>query len=307
MASHDDPMTPSVDAPAAATGEPRVSSVTGEPRVSSVTGALRRSWWVIALLVAVGAAAAAVFTFAAADKYSASASVYVGQTTDANGNPMTGLSTNVRAATQLLDSDAVLQKVAEQVGGGMTASRLRRETTVDTPSQTVRTTQSVVSFVVIMVTDADPQLAADAANALADELMARIMPTNEQRIALLEQHEADLQEQLDASRARARQAQESLDTLRGDGDAAAAAPYLAVVQAAATEQQTLLTALQKAQLMLQVAATTEQPRLLHEAAVPDATRQNAMALNVAAGALAGLVVGIVVAFVRARPRSGRAA
>jgi uncharacterized protein involved in exopolysaccharide biosynthesis len=55
--------------------------------------------------------------------------------------------------------------------------------------------------------------------------------------------------------------------------------------------------------MLQVAETTEQPRLIHEAAVPEATAQNALALNMAAGALAGLVIGIVVAFVRARPRS----
>jgi len=278
------------------------------PRVASVTQALRRGWWIIVLFVAVGAAAAAVFTLLSADEYSATASVYVGQTTDANGNPMTGLSTNVRAATQLLESDAVLQAVAEQVGGGMTASRLRRATSLDTPSQSVKTTQSIVSFVTITVTDPDAQLAADAANALADELLTRIAPTSEERIALLEEHEAELQAALDASRARSREAEKALDALSGGGaDAAvAAAPYMAVIQAAATEQQELLSALQKAQLMLQVAATTEQPRLLHEAAVPDTPARDALALNVAAGALAGLVVGIVVALVRARPRASAA-
>jgi capsular polysaccharide biosynthesis protein len=246
-----------------------------------------------------------VFTLLAADTYSATASVYVGQTTDANGNVISGLTSNVRAAGQLLESDALLQEVAEQVGGGMTAARLRRETSLDTPSQTVRTTSSIVNFVVITVTDTDPQLAADAANGLADALLSRISPTSAKRAALLEAQESELQEALDSSRARSRKAEEALDALPGGGAEAAvtAAPYLAIVQAAATEQQELLAALQKVQLMLQVAETTEQPRLIHEAAVPDETTRDALALNVAAGALAGLVVGIVIAFVRARPRA----
>jgi len=293
------PGTPTAAGTAAPAGAHR------EPRVASVTAALRRGWWVIVLLVAVGAAGAAVFTLLSPDTYSATASVYVGQTTDANGNVISGLTSNVRAAGQLLESDALLQEVADQVGGGMTAARLRRETFLDTPSQTVRTTSSIVNFVVITVTDTDPQLAADAANGLADALLSRISPTSARRAALLEAQEAEIQEALDSSRARSREAEKALDALPGGGaDAAvAAAPYLAIVQAAATEQQTLLAALQKLQLMLQVSETTEQPRLIHEAAVPDEPTHDALALNVAAGALAGLVVGIVVAFVRARPRA----
>lgn len=295
----------STTAEASATADASVSA--HAPGVASVIDAVRRGWWILLLFVLLGAAAGAVFTLASADEYSATASVYVGQTTDANGNPMTGLSTNVRAATQLLSSDAVLQTVAEKVGG-VTASRLRRATTLDTPSQTVKTTQSIVSFVTITVTDPDPQLAAEAANALADELLTRIAPTTDERVSLLEQHEAELQAALHASHARSRAAEEALDALSGGGADAAvtAAPYMAVLQAAATEQQELLVALQKAQLMLQVANTTERPRLLHEAAVPDAPAQNALALNVAAGALAGLVVGLVVALVRARPRAAAA-
>jgi uncharacterized protein involved in exopolysaccharide biosynthesis len=301
MVTPDDSSTspaPAAAGTAAPTGAPR------EARVASVTGALRHSWWVILLLVAVGAVGAAAFTLFSADTYGATASVYVGQTTDANGNVISGLTSNVRAAGQLLESDAVLQEVADKIGGGMTAARLRSQTSLDTPSQTVKTTSSIVNFVIITVTGTDPQLAADAANGLADALLARISPTSAKRAALLEAQESELQEALDSSRARSRAAEKALDALPGGGaDAAvAAAPYLAIVQAAATEQQELLAALQKVQLMLQVAETTEQPRLIHEAAVPDETTQDALALNVAAGALAGLVVGIVVAFVRARPR-----
>jgi len=307
MATPDDSTTSRIPATAgspAPAGKSTPADAPREPRIASVTGALRHSWWVILLLVAVGAVGAAVFTLLSADTYGATASVYVGQTTDANGNVISGLTSNVRAAGQLLESDALLQEVADQVGGGMTAARLRRETSLDTPSQTVRTTSSIVNFVVITVTDTDPQLAAEAANGLADALLTRISPTSAKRAALLEAQETELQQALDSSRARSREAEQALDALPGGGaDAAvAAAPYLAITQAAATEQQELLAALQKVQLMLQVAETTEQPRLIHEAAVPDETTQDALALNVAAGALAGLVVGIVIAFVRARPR-----
>ncbi len=178
-----------------------------EPRVASVTSALLRGWWIIAALVAVGVVGAAIFTLLATDTYSATASVYIGQTTDANGSPMASLNSNPRAAAQLLDSDAVRQEVAEQVGGGMTAATLRRETMIETPSQAVRTTQSIVNFVVITVTDTDAQLAADAANAFADVLLARLTPATEQRTALLEAQEADLSAALEASRARSRQAE----------------------------------------------------------------------------------------------------
>ena len=82
--------------------------------------------------------------------------------------------------------------------------------------------------------------------------------------------------------------------------AAASAPYIAIAQAAATQAEALTSSLQKAELMLLTAKNVEQPRILHEAAVPDSPSGPDLQLNVAAGALAGLVVGIVAAFVRQR-------
>ena len=51
----------------------------------------------------------------------------------------------------------------------------------------------------------------------------------------------------------------------------------------------------------------EQPRILHEAAVPDSPSGPAMTVNVAIGALAGLVIGIIVAFARRGLADRRAA
>jgi capsular polysaccharide biosynthesis protein len=246
-----------------------------------------------------------VLTLAAPKEYSATSSVYIGQTTDANGNPMAGLNSNSKAATQLLASQALLNEAAKRTGMKVSASRLRKETTVVTPSSTVKTSTSVVNIVVITVTDTNKVRAAAAANALAAVLVERISPGVNEKIAVLEQQLATGKKALAASVARSTAAQVGMAAIaRGGGSAAekaaASTLYVAIVQAAATEQEALDSSNQKTELMLLTAKQVEQPRILHEAAVPDSPSGPSLTLNVAAGALAGLVIGIVVAFVRRR-------
>ena len=252
-----------------------------------------------------GAVVGGVVALAAPKQYSATSSVYIGQTTDANGNPMAGLNSNSKAATQLLASQALLNEAAKRTGMKVSASRLRKETTVVTPSSTVKTSTSVVNIVVITVTDTNKLRATAAANALANVLVERISPGVDGKIALLQAQLDTGQKALTAATARAAIAQNALAAIaRGGGSAAekaaASAPYVAIVQAAATEQEAWQSANQKTELMLFTAKQVEQPRLLHEAAVPDSPSGPSMTLNVAAGALAGFVIGIIVAFVRRR-------
>lgn len=273
--------------------------------VGSFLGALTHNWWLILACVAVGVVAGVAFTLLQPELYDSSSSVYLGQTTDANGNAMPGLTSNAKAASQLLSSQALLERAAEATGMGMTPAMLRRQTTVETPTQVIKTSSGVINFVVMTVRDESPGRAAEAANALADELLAEIRPTVEEKVATLERQVEAQQAALDEARARARDAQKALDAIaKGGGDKAAqaiaAAPYLAVVQAAATEQEALLTNLQKAELMLLTTTNVEMPGLLHAAATPDEPSAPDLRFNVAAGALAGLVVGILAAFVRQR-------
>jgi capsular polysaccharide biosynthesis protein len=273
--------------------------------VGSWFATLLHNWWIILGLVVLGALVGGVITLAAPKEYSATSSVYIGQTTDANGNPMAGLNSNSKAATQLLASQALLNEAAKRTGMEISAGILRKETTVVTPSSTVKTSTSVVNIVVITVTDTDKERAAAAANALAAVLVERISPNVDEKIAVLEQQLATGKKALAASVARSTAAQVGLATIaRGDGSvaekAAASTLYVAIVQAAATEQEALASSNQKTELMLLTAKQVEQPRILHEAAVPDSPSGPSLTLNVAAGALAGLVIGIVVAFVRRR-------
>jgi uncharacterized protein involved in exopolysaccharide biosynthesis len=273
--------------------------------VGSWFATLLRNWWVILGLVVLGALVGGVVTLAAPKEYSATSSVYIGQTTDANGNPMAGLNSNSKAATQLLASQALLNEAAEKTGMEISASMLRKQTTVVTPSSTVKTSTSVVNIVVITVTDTDKERAAAAANALAEVLVERISPGVDEKIAVLEQQLATGKKALAASVARSTAAQVGLAAIARSGGstaekAAASTLYVAIVQAAATEQEALDSSNQKTELMLLTAKQVEQPRILHEAAVPDSPSGPSLTLNVAAGALAGFVIGIVVAFVRRR-------
>ena len=273
--------------------------------VGSWFATLLRNWWVILGLVVLGAVVGGVVTLASPKEYSATSSVYIGQTTDANGNPMAGLNSNSKAATQLLASQEVLNEAAKRTGMKVSASRLRKETTVVTPSSTVKTSTSVVNIVVITVTDTNKLRATAAANALAEVLVERISPGVTGKVALLQAQLNTGQKALTAATARAALAQSALAAIaRGSGSAAekaaASAPYVAIVQAAATEQEAWQSANQKTELMLFTAKQVEQPRILHEAAVPDSPSGPSLTLNVAAGALAGFVIGIVVAFVRRR-------
>jgi tyrosine-protein kinase Etk/Wzc len=264
---------------------------------------LARNWWVIVGLIVVGIVVGAVVAVAQPKEYTATASVYIGQTTDANGNAMAGLNSNAKAAVQLLSSEVLLKAAAESAGMDISVGRLRKETTVETPSSTVKTTTSVVNIIVIHVTDTDAERAAAAANALANALLDRLDTGTNEKITLLEQQLAVGKKEYAAATARAATAENALAAIaKGGGSAAekalAAAPYLAVIQGAATEQESLASSNQKTELLLLTAEQVEQPRILHEAGVPDSPSGPTMTLNVAVGALAGLVIGIVVAFAR---------
>jgi len=176
---------------------------------------------------------------------------------------------------------------------GMTAAKLADRTAVNT-----------VGIVAISVTDENKRRAAAAANALADVLLERISEGVDEKIAVLEQQLADGKAALEASVERSSAAQATVRALvrenGGRADSAVAATYGAIAQAAANEQQVLVAANQKIELMLVTATQVERPQILHEAAAPSEPSGPKLARNVSAGALAGLVIGVIVVFARRR-------
>ncbi len=255
-----------------------------------------------------GAVVGGVVTMLTPKEYSATSSVYIGQTTDALGQAMAGLNSNPKAATQLLASQALLNEAAKATGMGMTSGKLRRETTVETPSQTIKTTVSAVNIVVITVTDTKKVRAAAAANALANALVAKLSPSVEAKVTLLEEQLAAGHEGgggRDGARA-TRPRRRSRPSPR----AAALPPRRPPPPLPTWPSRRRPPAssprcrspirprrcASRSPRPSRCRRSSTWPRCRIRPAAPSRT------LNVAAGALAGLVVGVIVAFVRRRVR-----
>jgi capsular polysaccharide biosynthesis protein len=267
--------------------------------LESYLRALARYWWLLLALGAVGAIAAGGITFLQEKTYNAQSSVYLGQPTDANGNPIAGVNSNPKAAQQIVTSEATLKPIATALGEKV--GHLRKSVTVITPSLTVKGATSPVNFIAITVNDTNPTRAADAANMVAKALVGRISGFAEDKLALLNEQIRQDDAELTALDARMASAQKALDAIaRGGGSDAQKAvdstPYLGIVQAAASERQPLLSDKRTNELMVQTVKGIERPRILTAAVRPSQAQKPPLKLNAAAGFLVGLVVGVVIAF-----------
>lgn len=284
----------------------------GDVELGSFLKAVAHNWWVVVALALVGLLAGALLTVLTPKTYDSTASVYIGQTTDANGNPMPGLNSNARAAVQLVTSEAVLQETVKRVGEGLTVSGLRGNISVDTPTQVVKGSTTAVNFVTITVSDTKRARAAAAANTLAAILIERIGGGTGDKITLLQRQLDTNNSELAALDRRSADAETALKAI-GEGKAStsdkalASVPYVSIVQSAATERESIVTDQQRDQLMLLVAKDVELARVLHEAVPADSPSGPSLKLNGGAGILAGLVVGLVVALFRERLRRPRPA
>jgi capsular polysaccharide biosynthesis protein len=284
----------------------------GDVELGSFLKAVARNWWVVVALALIGLLAGALLTLLTPKTYDSTASVYIGQTTDANGNPMPGLNSNARAAVQLVTSEAVLQETVKRVGEGLTVSGLRGSISVDTPTQVVKGSTTAVNFVTITVSDTKRARAAAAANALAAILIERIGSGTGDKITLLQGQIDTNNSELTALNRRSADAETALKAI-GESSASksdkalASVPYVSIVQSAATERESISSDLQRDQLMLLVAKDVELARVLHEAVPADSASAPSLTLNGGAGILAGVVVGLVLALFRERLRRPRPA
>lgn len=253
-------------------------------RPPSFVSALLRDWRLLAVFVALGVLVGVAVTIISAERYTATSLVYVGQTIDAGGTPVSGVDTDTRAISQLLASDEVLAAAAARADVGLTAADLARKTSVST-----------AGVIVIGVTDTDAARAAAASNAVAAVLIEHISAAVAEKTAALQQQLASSKAALTASEQRSAAAAAALHAVARDGGRGGdAASYVAVLQAASSEQQALRAAVQKNELVLLTLRQQEQARLLHVAEPPDEPSGPVLSVNVAVGALVGFLVAVVV-------------
>jgi capsular polysaccharide biosynthesis protein len=277
--------------------------------VGAYAHAVLRRWWLVLLLALVGAVTGAVWWYAQPKTYEATAAVYLGQPTDANGNAIVGVNSNPRAAGQIVQSNDVVQEAAKSVAGdGMTAKQIRHGLTIETPTITVKSTSAPTNYVAITVRGRSADKTAAAANALAAILVKRLSGYSEQKKALLEAQLTADSAQLKAVSAQTKHAGKALERIASGGGsaaekAAAQAPYATIVQAALQQISDLEQKMAQDKLALVIVEDVESPTVISAAAPADEpTRQNIW-LAVGAGIVVGIVVSLVaVAFlIRRRP------
>ena len=269
--------------------------------LSAYLRAVGRLWWLVVLLAVVGALTGLGLSRTAARTYSATSAVYLGQPTDANGNSISGLPSNPRAAQQIVQGADVLSEAVKRLHGEVKLSTLRHAK-ITTPAAAAKSTTTPSNIVSITVVSRSARKSADGANALAQILVSRLNDFSNAKIALLEQQISSTQSQLAATSARLAAAQRRLAT-NGAAGGMAAATYLAVVQSASTEQQALQATLQAGKLSLLVARNVETSAVITAAVVRGATRNApATRTSTAGGFMAGIVVALVIAAFTMRRR-----
>lgn len=259
-------------------------------------------WWVIVVLAILGAVIGAGLTVTRPTVYQAMSSVYLGQPTDANGNPISAINTDPRAAIQIGNAESTLAQVARQVGDGETVRRLHANVSVTTPALTTKTATAPINIVDVSVRDSKRARAAAAANAIAARIVDRLGVFDTAKIALLTAQVASDGKRLTQLTAQNDAAQRALGAVAAGGGTAAdkamaSAPYLGIAQSANAEMQTLLDDRRSAALALLVARGVEAPAVLAPAASPSSPQPRSVKVNTAVGLLVGLVVGLVAAAV----------
>lgn len=266
---------------------------------------LAHSWWIVVLLIVVGAVAGGAVAKLSANKYEASSSVYVGQATDATGGAIASVMSNPKAAATMATSESVLHQVTAETG--VKIATLQNAINVEIPTPTARTSGQIVNFITIHVQLSNAEKAAQVANSDARGVRDRLALFPARKIDFLRRTVAKDAVTIAHLDANALAAQRQLDRIvagpgSADQKALASTPYVAILQSVASTRAVVANELQTSKLQLLTSQNVEMPRVISAAAVPHSKMGMDVRVAAGVGIIAGAVIGIVIAVVRGRRR-----
>ena len=235
-------------------------------------------WWLLIAGLVAGAIIGYLISLGGSQVWKASATVYLGQPYSVIGGALLqGPQTNPATAGAIVHSEAAIDKAAH--AAGMPAGALRGTVStksISTGSSAVGATKTTANpLVSISVRASTAHRARVAANSLADEVVLRLAPFTNEKIAGLKKRIANDEAAIDAARSQAKSG--------GTVGALVALQLYPIVQDQITAQQLLTQARQ-----------IERPEVLTRAApvrVTARSRRN----DVVVAAFLGLLVGLVAA------------
>ena len=253
--------------------------------MSHYFGMLRRHWWIIALLTAIGIAGALGLARTQSKVYDATTDVLVMPTSSASANVSGGRTTgtiNLDTEAQIVTSADVASDAAKLLKVATSPDTLASHVSVDVPANT--------SVMAITYAASTPAMAQAGANAFANAYLA-----NRQASA-----QADLTNQINAINATIRRQQaaltkvnDSLGTLKPDS---------AKYANAQSQRQTLTSQINSlTNKMSSVATTTVAAgKVITGASLPTKPTKPSIPMFLASGAMLGILLGIGLAILRQR-------
>ena len=255
-------------------------------QLSDYGALLRRQWWLILIVAALGAVAAFGYTSSQPPMYTSTTQVLVTPTgaddVSVLANGRTRGEINLDTEAQLLTSTAVVAAVGDMIGGDATAADLVSRVKVTVPPNT--------EVLTIAFAAASPQTAQQGANAFAVAYLAnRAKQASDQ---ILGRQEAR-QVQIDSL---SRSLQQVTASLKGKADGSA---ELSVAQAQVQSLSTQIAVLTAEADGLDANSITP-GRTITDASLPRSASSPVLAVNLAAGAMLGLLLGLALAQLRYR-------
>ena len=254
-------------------------------------------WWLPALGLLAGVVAGYALALGGGDVYKASVTLYLGQPfTPTSSAPVPGLATNPSTVTEIVHSEAALEKASGI--SGMRLSRLRGNVTskqVGVPAGR-RLAVGQTPLIQITVTGSRKAPTERAADSLAQTVVADVSPYVEDKIAAIKRRIDSDQRELTSIDRRLRVAQEGLTEVLGNRGLGVTERLLLVStfnstisfgeQRRGIVQQDLL----EGQQALSLAEHVERPSIVEHAAARKTTARS-VGRSVVVGGLIGLILG----------------
>jgi hypothetical protein len=271
-----------------------------EVDLSSGWQRLKERWWLPVGGLVVGAVVGVVLALSSGSVWRAETIVYLGQPfAPLGGGQIQSLATNPRTVSEIIRSEAVIQRASRV--SGIPESQLRSSIST---SELVAAGQvrGINPLFEIAVKGSGKRKVELAANALAARVTDRVSLYVTEKVALLNNRVEVAEAQLAAVEARITQAQEQQDALASNQSLAPVEKLLlsqnlnAVITTADARRSALQEDLDEARQLLNLAENVESSRVVERAAASKTTARSSRT-SLLVGALIGLIVGAIAALV----------
>ena len=253
--------------------------------------AIVRRWWLVVAAVLLGALAGYLTSLGGGDVFVARTTVYLGQPLSPTGNAqIQSLGTNPATVTEIVRSDEVVDKIADELGvrpGQLRAGISTRQIVPAGTTAASRANQNpLVQISVRGPWDGDTT--AQAANSLADEVVTKVSGYVDAKIKALEQRLASENREL-------QQLDSRIDDLSaGEVGGLSSGERLILIGLSEQRRGQLVSERTDTEQLLTLAQTVERGTQVTEAKASPVPAQSSKS-SIVVGALIGLLVGIALA------------